>query len=211
MPRSRVVTAITCWAGREPCKAGVSAITGATGEERGAGTGITGLGRVTADGLGTTGNDRGPDNLAKGGATTGEMVDKHLACVVAASLTVPCADPRQGALVNTGTVGTLSNLAVGETRVDVPTGGNAKLLTCAVGNLGSADTTFVLLGNKFEPRPGVPVSFSDKTLGVVASNGGTTAGVLATKGELTAGTPGSLAGGWGKTGALGATMAWLAP
>lgn len=189
---------------------GVSAITGATAEERGAGTGTTGLGRVTADGLGTTGNDRGADNLGKGVATTGEMLDKHFAwaCVAVANLTAPCAEPREGALVTTGT---FSNLGPGETRVDVPTGGTAKLPACAVGNRGRADTTFVLLGNNVESRPGVPVSFSGITLGVVASNGRTTVGVLATKGELTAGTPGSLAGGWGKTGARGATMTWLGP
>lgn len=213
MPRSKVVTAITRWAGREPCKIGVSAITGATAEERGAGTGTTGLGRVTADGLGTTGNDRGPGNLGKGLATTGEMVDKHFvcACVTVANLTAPCVEARKGALVTTGTAGTLSNLGAGETRVHVPTGGTAKLPRCVVGNLGRADTTFVLLGNNVESRPGDPVSFSGVTLGVVANNGRTTAGVLATKGELTAGKPGSLAGGWGKTGARGATMTWLGP
>lgn len=48
-------------------------------------------------------------------------------------------------------------------------------------------------------------------LGVVASNDGPRAGVHATKGELEAGTPDSLAAAWGKTGASGATVEWLAP
>lgn len=69
----------------------------------------------------------------------------------------------------------------------------------------------MLLGNNVEPRRGVPVSWIGLTLGVVASNDGPTAGVHATKGELTAGTPGNLAGDWGKTGARGATVTWLAP
>lgn len=54
---------------------------------------------------------------------------------------------------------------------------------------------------------GVPVRWTGVTFGVVASKDGPTAGVHATKGELTAGTPGSLAGDWGKTGALGVTVA----
>lgn len=216
MPEPRVVTATTCWAGREQCKAGMSATTGAADEERGAGTGMTGLGRAMADGPGNTGkDDRGPENLGKGDATSGEMVDEHSACVGApvANLIVASAEPRLGALVATGETkaGTLPNLGGDETRVDVPTGGTAKLPACAVGSLGRADTTFVLLGNKVEPRLGVPVSLTGVMLGVVASKDGRTAGVHATKGELMAGTPGSLAGGWGKTGARGATVAWLAP
>lgn len=187
-----VVTETTCWAGREECKAGVPAAT----EERVVGT----------DGLGKTGkDDRGADNLDKGGASAGEMVDEHSACVgvPAANLIVASAEPRAGALVTTGETkaGTLPNLGGDDTRVGVPTGGDAKLPDWTAGNRGRADTTFVLMGNKVEPKPGVPVSRTGVALGVVASNDGPTAGVHATKGQLTAGTPGSLAGDWGKTGA----------
>ncbi len=78
MPWPGVVTDTTCWAGREECKAGVPATTGAAHEERGAGSGMTGLGRATADGLGKPGkDDRGADNLDSGGATAGEMEDEH--------------------------------------------------------------------------------------------------------------------------------------
>lgn len=217
MPGPRVGTATTCWAGREQCKAGVSATTGAADEERGAGTDMTGLGRATADGPGITGKeDRGPENLGKGDATAGEMVDEHSACVgaPAANLIVVSAEPRGGTLVATGETkaGTLPNLGGDETRVDVPIGGTAKLPACVAGNLGRADTTFVLLGNNVEPRLGVPVNLTGVTLGVVASKDERTAGVHATKGELMAGTPGSLTGDWGKTGgARGATEGWLAP
>lgn len=214
MPGPGVVTDTTCWAGREECKAGVLATTGAAHEERGAGIGMTGLGRATADGLGKTGKDDRADNLDKGGATGGEMVDEHSTCmgVPAANLIVASAEPRAGALVTTGETraGILPNLGGDETRVGELTG-DAKLPACAAGNLGRADTTFVLLGNNVEPRPGVPVSRTGVTLGVVASNDGPTAGVHATKGQLTAGTPGSLAGEWGKIGARGATVTWLAP
>lgn len=75
---------------------------------------------------------------------------------------------------------------------------------CEVGSLGKAVTTLVLLS-------GAPVSCTGLTLGAVASNEGATVGVHATKGELTAGTPGSLTGDWGKIGARGATVTWLAP
>lgn len=192
------------------------AITGAGAEETGAGIGMTGFGRATADGLGKTGkDDRGADNLGKGGATAGEMVDEHSAClgVPAANLIVVSAEPRTEALVTTGETraGTLPNLGDDETRVGVPTGGDAKLLACETGNLGRADTTLVLLGNNAEPKPGVPVSWTGMTLGLVASNDGPTAGVHATKGELKAGTLGSLAGDRGKTGARGATVTGLAP
>lgn len=202
-----------CWGGTPGLgvvteKAGVPATIGTAAEERDVGTG---MGKATADGLGNTGkDDKGADNLDKGGATAGEMVDEHSArvCVPAANLIVVSAEPRAGALVTTGETraGTLPNLGGDETRVGVPTGGDAKLPACAAGNLGRADTTFVLLGNHVEPRPGVPVSRTGVTFGVVASNDGPTAGVHATKGELTAGTPGSLAVDWGKTGARGATV-----
>lgn len=191
-----VVAETTCWAGREECKAGLPATKGAAAEGRGVGT----------DGLGKTGkDDRGADNLDKEGATAGEMMDEHSARVVvpAANLIVASAEPRAGALVTTGETraGTLPNLGGDETRVGVPTEGDRKLPACVVDNLGRADTTFVLLGNNVEPRPGVPVSWTGVTLGVVASNDGPTAGVHATKGQLTAGKPGSLAGDWGNTGA----------
>lgn len=211
MPGPGVVTETTCWAEGEGCK-GAPATRGAAAEERGVGTGMTGLGRDTADGLGKTGkDDRGADNLGKGCATPGKMVDEHSACVgvPAPNLIAASAEPKAGVLVTTGETrdGTLPNLGGDETRVGVPTGADAKLPTCTAGNLGRADTTFVLLGNNVEPRPGVPVSRTGATLGVVASNGGPTAGVHATKGELAAGTPDSLAGVWGKTGARGATVA----
>lgn len=181
------------------------ATTGTAAEERGVGT----------DGLGKTGNDRGAENLDKEGATTGEIVDEHSACMgaPAANLILASAEPRAGAVVTTGDTraGTLPNLGGDETRVGVPTGGDAKLPACAAGNLGRADTTFVLLGNNVEHRPDVPVSRTGMILGVVANNDGPTAGVHATKGQLTAGTPGSLPGDWGKTGARGATVTWLAP
>lgn len=128
----RVVTETICWAGREECKAGVPATTGAAAEEKGAGTGMTGLGKATADGLGKTDkDDTGADNLDKGGATAGGKVDEHSArvCVPPANLIVVSAEPRAGALVTTGetTAGTLPNLGGDETRVGVPIGGDAKL------------------------------------------------------------------------------------
>lgn len=204
MPGDGVVAETTCWTGREECKAGVPATTGAAAEEKG---GMTGLGGATADGLDKTGkDDKGADNLDKGGATAGEMVDEHSAGVgvPAADLIVVSAEPRAGALVATGEM--LPNLGGDETRMGVPTGGDAKLPACAAGNLGRADTTFVLLGNHAEPKPGGPVSRTGVTFGVVACNDGPTAGVHATKGEFTPGTPGNLAGDWGKTGARGATV-----
>ena len=199
-----VVTETTCWAGREECKACVPATTGAAAGERGAGT----------DWLGKRGKvDRGADNLDKGGATAGEMVDGHStrAVVPAANLIVASAELRAGALVATGATGTLPNLGGVEIRVGVPTGDDVKLPTCTAGNLGRAETTLVLLCNHAEPRPGVPVSWTGVTGGVVASIDGPTAGVHATKGQLTAGTPGNLTGDWGKTGARWATVTWLAP
>lgn len=203
-----VVTETICWAGREECKAGVPATTGAAAEERGAGTDRLGKTQTGKD-------DRGADNLDKGGATAGEMVNEHSARVgvPAVNLIVDPAEPRVGALVTTGETraGTLPNLGRDETRVGEPTGGDVKLQACAAGNLGRAETTFVLLGNTVDPRPGVPVSRIGGTLGVVANNDAPTEGVHATKGQLTAGTPGSLAGDWGKTGACGATVTWLAP
>lgn len=216
MPGPTAVTETTCWAGEEQRNAGVSAITGAAAEERGAGTGMTGLGRATADGLGKTDtDDKGADDMDKGGATTGDMVVERSACmgVPADNLIVANAEPRTGALVTTGETraGTLPNLGGDGTRVGAPRRGDAKLAACTAGNLGRADTKFVLLGNNVEPWTGVPVSRTGVTLGVFASNGGPTAGVHATKGELTTGTPGSLAGVWGKTVAPGATVTWLAP
>lgn len=193
-----VVTETICWTGREECNAGVPDTTGAATEERGAG--IDRLGK-TQTGKG----DKGADNLDKAGATAGETVNEHSACVVVpvANLFVACAEPRAGALVATGETraGTLPNLGGDEIRVGEPTGGDVKLQVCAAGNLGRADTTFVLLVNKAEPRPDAPVRRTGVTLGVVASNDAPTEGVHATKGQLTAGTPGSLAGDWGKTGA----------
>lgn len=213
-PGPGVVIETTCGAGREECK-GVPATRGAAAE-RGVGTGITGLGRDTADGLGKTGkDDRGAANLGKGCVTAGKIVDEHSACVgvPAANLIAASAGPKEGAGVTPGEsrAGMLPNLGGDETRVGVPTGGDAKGPACTAGNLGRADTTLVLLGNKVEPRPGVPVSWTGVTLGVVASSDGPTAGVHATKGELAAGTPDNLAGDWGKTGARGATVTWLAP
>lgn len=202
----RVVTEPTCWAGREERKAGVPATTGAATEVRVVGT--VGLGKTGKD-------DRGADTLDKGGATTGEMMDEQSprVGVPAANLIVASAEPRAGALVTTGETkaGTLPNLGGDDNRVGVPTEGDAKLPACTAGNLGKADTVFVLIGNKVEPRPGVPVSWPGVALGVVASNDGPTAGVHAAKGQVTAGTPGSIAVDWDKTGARGATVAWLAP
>lgn len=171
---------------------------------------VTGLARDTV-GLGKPGNDdRGADNLGKGCAAAGKMVDEHLACVAApaADLTGARAEPKGGALVTTweSRAGTLPNLGGGETRVGVPTGGDAKCPACPAGKLGRADT-FVLLGNNDEPRPGVTACWTGVTMGVVASNEGPTAGAHATKGELAAGTPDNVAGDWGKTGACGATVA----
>lgn len=191
------------------------ATTESAAAERGVRTGVTGVGRAVAEGLGNTGKeDRGPDNLGKGGVSAGEMVDEHSACVgvPVAKLTEGSDEPRAGALVATGATrgGTLPNRGRDGTRVDVPTGANGTLTACAGGNLERADTTFVLQGNNVEPKPGVPVSLTGMTLGVVAINDGPAAGVQATKGELTAGTPGSLAGDWGKTGVRGAPVVWLA-
>lgn len=192
-----VDTETICWTGEE-CKGGVPAATGAATEERGAG--IDRLGKTQTDR-----EDRGADTLDKVGATAGEMVNELSACVVVpvANLIVPCAEPRAGALDATEETraGTLPNLGGAETKEGEPMEGDVKLQACVAGNLGRADTTFVLLGNKAELRPGVPVSWTGVTLGVVASNDAPTDGVHATKGQLTAGTPGSLAGDWGKTGA----------
>lgn len=78
-PGPRVVTETTCWAGREECN-GAPATRGAASEERSVGTGMTGLVRDIADGLGKTGKeDRGADNLGKGCATVGKMLDEHSA------------------------------------------------------------------------------------------------------------------------------------
>lgn len=188
MPGPGVVIETTCWA-TEECKAGVAANTGAAAEERG---GMTGLGRATAKGL-----DK-----------TGKMVDEHSTGVgvPAANLIVARAEPRAGVRVAAGEtrVGTLPNRGGDETRVGVPTGGDTKLPACAAGSRGSADTTFVLLGDHVEPN--VPVSRTGVRFGVVARNDGPTAGVHAAKGELITGTPGILAGDWGKTGARGATV-----
>lgn len=153
-----VVTEPTCWAGRTECKAVVPATTGAAAEGRGVGT----------ESLGKTGkDDRGADNLDKGGATAGKTVDEHSACVgaPAANLMVASAEPRAGA------AGTLPNLGGDETRVGEPTGGDTKLPACTAGNLGRADTTLVLLGDNTEPRPGVPDNWTGVIFGVVASNG----------------------------------------
>lgn len=164
---------------------------------------MTVLGRATAEGLDKTGNDdRGANNLDKGDATAGEMVEHSAGIgVPAANLKVVSAELRAGALVTTGETraGTLPNLGGDDIREGVPPGGEAKLQTCAAGSLGRADTTFVLLGNHVEPGHG-------GTFEVFASTDGPTAGVHATKGELAAGTPGSLAGHWGKLGARGATV-----
>lgn len=128
------------------------------------------------------------------------MVDEYLVCmgVPAANLTVAATQPGAGALVITGEsrAGTLLNLGGDETSLSVP---DAKCSACTAGNLGRADTTFVLLGNA-EPRLGDPVSRTGMTFGVVASNAEPTAVVHATKGELAAGTQGSLAEDWDKTG-----------
>lgn len=195
MPGPGVVIETACWAGS-------AANTGAA-VERG---GMTGLGRATADGLDETGReDSGADNLDKGGATAGDTVDENAAGVgvPAANLIVVRAEPRAGAHVPPWKTraGTLPSRGGDETRVGVPTGGDAKGPACAAGSLGRADTTFVLLGNHVEPRPGIPVSRTGVTFGVVASNDGPTA-----KGELITGTPGILAGDWGKSGARGASM-----
>lgn len=136
------------------------AITGV--EERGAGTGMTGLGRATGVGLGKTGkDDRDADSLGRGGAIAGEIVDEHSARLGApgADLMGASAEPRPGALFTTGETraGTLPNFGGDETRVGVPTGGDAKILACVTGNLGRVDTTLVL-GNNVEFKPGVPVS-----------------------------------------------------
>lgn len=201
-----VVTETTCLAGREDCKAGVCATTEAAAVQR----------VVEMDGLATTGkDDRGAANLDKCCATAGEMVDGHSARVgvPADNLIVASAEPTAGALdatVDTKAC-TLPNLGGDETRVGVPTLGEAKLPACAASNLGRADTTFVLLGNTAEPTAGAPVSRTGATLGVVAGNDGPTAGVHATKGQLTAGTLGNRTVDWGKTGACGATVTWLAP
>lgn len=114
-----VVTETTCWAGREECKACVPATTGAAAGERGASTDW--LGKTDKD-------DRGADNLDKGDATAGEMVDGHSGCagVPAANLIVASTEPRAGALVATGATGTLLNFGGVETRVGVPTGDDAK-------------------------------------------------------------------------------------
>lgn len=73
MPGPGVVTETTCWAGREECKVCVPATTGDAAEERGVRTGMTGLCRATANGLGKTGmGDIGADNA-------GKMVDEHTA------------------------------------------------------------------------------------------------------------------------------------
>lgn len=111
------------------------ATTGAAAKERGARTGRTGPGMVTADGLRKKGkddrDDKGADNLDKGAATAGEMADGHSARmgVPAANLIVARAEPRAGALVTTGetTAGTLHNLGGDDIRLCVPTGGDAKL------------------------------------------------------------------------------------
>lgn len=180
---------------------------GVAAEEREAG-----LGRATADGLGRTGNDdRAADNLGNGCATAGEMVDEYSACmgVPAANLTVAATGPGVRALVLIGETraGTLPNLGGDEISLSVP---DAKCSACTAGNLGRADTTFVLLGTKAVPRPDVPVSWTGLTLGVVASNAEPTAVVHATKGDVATCKAGSLAGDWDKTGARGATVALLA-
>lgn len=216
MPGLRDVTATICWAGSEQCKAALSATIGAAAEEKGEETDMTGLGRTTSDGRDNTGKDDiGPDNLGKGGATAGEMAGEHTARagVLVAKVIVASVEPRPGVLVTSGETraGTLGNLGGEETRVDVPNEGNVKLPACGVGNLGRADTTFVLLVNNVEARPGVPASLTGMTLEGVASKDGPAAGGHDTKEELTAGTPGSLTGDWGKTGTRGGTMAWLAP
>lgn len=153
-----VVTETVCCAGEEECKAGVCATTEAAAAERVVGT----------DGLGTTGkDDGGADNLDKGCVTAGEMVVEHSARVgvPADNLIVASAEPTAGALVATGETkaGTLPNLGGDETRVGVPTVGEAKLPACAASNLGKADTTFVLLDNTVEPMPDAPVSWTDVT------------------------------------------------
>lgn len=186
------------WAGTEECKAGVPAA-----GERVAGTVMIWLARGPDDGLGKREKeDRGAANLGKVGATAGALVDEHSACtgVAAANLIVASAEPRTGALVTTGetSAGILTNLVEDETKVDAPTAGDAKLPACTAGNVGRADTTFVLLCNNADPRL---LSRTGMTPGVFEGNDGPTLGVHATKGELAAGTPGSLAGDCGKTGA----------
>lgn len=198
------VTEIICWAGKEQHKAGMCA----TLETRAAGE-VVGSG-----GLGLTGKDgEGADNVDEECSSPSEMVDEHScrAGIPAGNLFVGSAEQTVGGLVATvGTkAGTDPNLRRDETKVGVPTGGDANLPACVVSNLGRADTTFVLIGNTVEPVPGV--SWIVVTSGVVARNDGLTAGVHSTKGLLTAGTLGSLTGVWGKTGAREATVTWLEP
>lgn len=205
-----LATDITCCAGRGECKPGVPVITAESGtatDDRDATAGLTELGRAIADGLiKIDEDDGGVENLGKWGAIVDEIVDspeKHSACmgVPVATLTVANAEVRVGAPVITGETRA-------ESRVGAPTNGDAGLPIWEVGNLGKADTTLVVLGNKDESRPGAPTSLAGVTLGLLASTGETTAGVHATIGELMAGTAGSPTGDdWGSTGVRGATAA----
>lgn len=201
-----VVTETTCLAGREDCKVGVCATTEAAAVQR-----VAEMDELAPAGK----DDRGAANLDKCCATAGEMVDGHSTRVGAPAdnLTVASAEPTAGALDATGETKacTLPNLGGDETRVGVPTVGEAKFPTCAASNLGRADTTLVLVGNTAEPTADAPGSRPGVTMGVVAGNDGPTAGVHATKGQLTAGTLGNRTVDWGKTGACGATVTWLAP
>lgn len=156
--------------------------------------------RDTADGLGkTTDDNAGADNLGEGTASGAEMADKHSPCVgvpATAPTTAGCGTTAEAAVV-TGEArpGAPSNRG----RADTTVGADAMLTACKAGNLGKADTTFVLLANSVELKAAAPVNWTGVTLGLAATNGGPRAGVHATKGELMAGTLGSLDGDWGKT------------
>lgn len=162
-------------------------------EDDGAGLGLS---RETADGLGkTTFDNAGADNLGEATASVAEMADTHSPC-----MGVPATDPTTAGCETTAEEPTVTGEArpgapSNRGRADTTVGADA----CKAGNLGKADTTFVLLANSVEFKPVAPVNWTGVTLGLAATNGGPRAGVHATKGELMAGTLGSLFGDWGKT------------
>lgn len=169
-----------CWAETEECKAGVPA----AGELVAV---MTGLGRGAADELDIREkDDRGADNLAKVGATVGEL--SASTGTPAAKLMDARAELRTGARGETRD-GTPTILGWDEIREGELPVGDAKL----PGNFSKAEM-FGLLGNaEFKLFDGTGM-----TLGVLTR---LLAGVDATNGEFTAATHDCLTGGCGKTGA----------